>query len=104
MNKFFFFLCATTTSVLLLPVTCGQRDILVEQPVRYVTKDLSKLNLKQSCGCLWEGKPFFFFYLYPSRYFGAGADSDLMMAPDDGSSIMTHPEGKEGGEIVWLAV
>lgn len=66
-----------------------------------MTKDLSKLNIKQSCG-LWEGKPFFF-YFYPSRYFGAGPDSDLMMAPDDGSSIMTHPDGK-GKKSVCLAV
>lgn len=30
-----------------------------------------------------------------SRYFGHGPDSDLMMAPDDDYSIMTHPEGKK---------
>lgn len=48
------------------------------------------------------GKGSLFFYFYPSRYFGAGPDSDLMMAPDDGSSIMTHPEGKEKKVSVWL--
>lgn len=44
-----------------------------------------------------------FFYFYPGRYFGTGPDSGLMMAPDDGSSIMTHPEGKKK-KSVCLAV
>lgn len=49
------------------------------------------------------GREAFFFYFYPSRYFGAAPDSDLMMAPDDGSSIMTHPGGKEKKKVsVWL--
>lgn len=36
------------------------------------------------------------FLLFDSgTYFGRGPDSDLMMAPDDGYSIMTHPEGEK---------
>lgn len=42
-----------------------------------------------------------FFLFDSSRYFGHGPDSDLMMAPDDGYSIMTHPEGKEKMPV-WL--
>lgn len=45
-----------------------------------------------------------FFYFYTGRYFGTGPDSDLMMAPDDGSSIMTHPDGKGEKNSVCLAV
>lgn len=45
-----------------------------------------------------------FFYFYPGRYFGIGPDSDLMMAPDDGSSIMTHPEGKEKKSVCLVVL
>lgn len=82
---------------LLLPVAGGQWEISSSQSAaRQKNYSASQTFSRTVANCG-------FFYFCLGRYFGTGPDSDLMMAPDDGSRIMTHPEGKGEKKVsVWL--